>query len=195
MGSLKRVRGLFEGATEPPEPSVAVDRFEQSQEHEALPWPPRSVPVSRLVEALREITDATQVNALADADDRRTAAAHYTRRLVELEAGSVDPSQPAARDGQETDPACDLDPEDEAGSDEDEHLRITAYVTLDQVEHLEGDRSRIRRAFRVVLDRTTIIRALLEGYRLSGLDPVKAGVQSEQELAALVAARLKGDAR
>lgn len=69
-------------------------------------------------------------------------------------------------------------------------VRVTVYATLDQVERLDQDRVRVRRARRQVLDRTAIIRALLEGYRRSGLDLVQAGVWTEEQLASLVAARL-----
>lgn len=71
-----------------------------------------------------------------------------------------------------------------------EMLRITVYATIDQVDHLDRDRIRIRRASRRVLERTAIIRGLLEGYRRSGLDLAAAGVSTEEDLADLVATRL-----
>lgn len=84
-------------------------------------------------------------------------------------------------------PAKDPTPGDEAGAD---LLRITVYATVDQLDHLDRDRILIRRATRRVLERTAIIRGLLEGYRRSGLDLAALGVCTEEELAQLIAQRL-----
>ena len=196
MGNLKRVRGLFESAAAEGNSVGIGAEAQQSRERTRLPWPPRAVAVSRLADALRELTDAAQVSALAAADNRRTAAEHYARRIAELlqaPTAGAPPETATSTENAELDQDGAPEPgQEEIGAADAEHLRITAYVTLDQVERLEDDRRRIRRAFRVVLDRTTLIRALLEGYRLSGLDPVKAGVRSEQEFVALVTARLEG---
>ena len=75
---------------------------------------------------------------------------------------------------------------------EDDRLRVTAYLSLDQIERLDMDRQRIRRARRVIMDRTAIIRGLIEGYRRSGLDLVEKGVRTEEEVATLVARLLSG---
>lgn len=81
-------------------------------------------------------------------------------------------------------------PEDE-GIPGDEHLRVTAYLSVDQLDHLDQDKMRIRRATRRVLERTAIIRALVEGYRNSGVDLAALRIGTESELAELVAERLR----
>ncbi|MEE8551466.1 MAG: hypothetical protein V3T08_09475 [Gemmatimonadota bacterium] len=55
-----------------PEASVAIDL--------------RETPVKRLAEALAEVTDLSVLRALANSDDRSTAAPHYAARIAELEA-------------------------------------------------------------------------------------------------------------
>jgi hypothetical protein len=70
-------------------------------------------------------------------------------------------------------------------------LRITVYASVDQVEHLDKDRLRVRRASREILDRTAIIRGLIEGYRRSGLDLIEVGISTEHALAEHVAAKLR----
>lgn len=79
---------------------------------------------------------------------------------------------------------------DAEGVGGDEHLRITAYLSVDQLDHLDGARIRVRRATRRVLDRTAIIRALVEGYRRSGIDLAALRIGTEADLANLVAERL-----
>lgn len=76
----------------------------------------------------------------------------------------------------------------------DEHLRVTAYLSVDQLDHLDRDRILIRRTTRKVLDRTAIIRGLVEGYRRSGIALAGLRIGTEAELADLVAERLgRGD--
>lgn len=77
---------------------------------------------------------------------------------------------------------------EEAGGDE--HLRITAYLSVDQLDHLDRDRILIRRATRKVLERTAIIRGLVEGYRRSGIDLAALRIGTEADLVELVAERL-----
>lgn len=72
----------------------------------------------------------------------------------------------------------------------DEHLRITAYLSADQLDHLDRDRILIRRATRKVLDRTAIIRGLVEGYRKSGIDLAGLRIGTEADLVDFVAERL-----
>lgn len=72
----------------------------------------------------------------------------------------------------------------------DEHLRITAYLTADQLDHLDRDRILIRRATRKVLERTAIIRGLVEGYRRSGIDLAALRIGTESDLVELMAERL-----
>lgn len=80
-------------------------------------------------------------------------------------------------------------PDSQAAAGE-EHLRITVYLTVDQLDHLDRDRILIRRATRRVLERTALIRGLLEGYRKSGLDLAALGIATEGALAELIAERL-----
>ena len=86
------------------------------------------------------------------------------------------------------------EPKPEEGSVSDEYLRITAYLSPDQVDHLDHERIRIRRSTRQVLERTGMIRGLVEGLRLSGLDLAELGAATEEEVAAIVEERLsRGD--
>ena len=82
------------------------------------------------------------------------------------------------------------EPKPVEGSTSDEHLRITAYLSPDQVDHLDHERIRIRRSTRQVLERTGIIRGLVEGLRMSGLDLAELGAATEEEVAAIIAERL-----
>ena len=77
----------------------------------------------------------------------------------------------------------------EAGGDE--HLRITTYLSVDQIEHLDRDRILIRRATRKVLERTAIIRGLVEGYRRSGINLATLRIGTEAELIEFVTERLR----
>ena len=81
-------------------------------------------------------------------------------------------------------------PTPEEGTVGDEHLRITVYATVDQLDHLDRERIHIRRATRKVLERTGIIRGLVEGWRQSGLDFAALGAATEEEVAGIVAERL-----
>ncbi len=72
----------------------------------------------------------------------------------------------------------------------DEHLRVTVYLSVDQLDHLDRDRILVRRATRKVLDRTSIIRGLVEGYRRSGIDLAALRISTEAELVQLVVERL-----
>lgn len=74
----------------------------------------------------------------------------------------------------------------------DEHLPVTIYLSVDQLDHLDHDRIRIRRATRQVMERTVIIRGLVEGYRKSGIDLAALRIGTEAELAEFVLERLKG---
>lgn len=92
--------------------------------------------------------------------------------------------------GHREEPKDEMTPDkDEA---EDDMIRITAYLTLNQLEHLDDDRRKVRRKHRTVLDRTAILRGLAEGYRLSGLDLASAGITTEEEVARRVASLLSG---
>ncbi len=88
---------------------------------------------------------------------------------------------------------CTEPPTPETGPEPAETVRVTIYATLDQVQQLDEDRWRVRRASRDVMDRTSLIRGLLEGYRRAGVDLVAVGVRSEEDMARLVAARLRGE--
>jgi len=67
-----------------------------------------------------------------------------------------------------------------------EMARVTVRATYDQLDALDRDRIALRRASKVSLDRTALIRALLEGYRRSGIDLVQEGVEGEDQLADLI---------
>jgi hypothetical protein len=73
----------------------------------------------------------------------------------------------------------------------DEHLRVTTYLSVDQLDHLDRDRIMIRRSTRQVLERTAIIRGLVEGYRRSGVDLAALRIGTEAELVEFVAKRLE----
>jgi EAL domain-containing protein (putative c-di-GMP-specific phosphodiesterase class I) len=69
--------------------------------------------------------------------------------------------------------------------------RVTIYATYDQLDTLDRARMGIRRTFQASLDRTALIRALLEAYRRSGIDLVAEGVRDEAEVADLIERRLR----
>ena len=79
---------------------------------------------------------------------------------------------------------------EDANSKERKHVRVPAYLTLDQLDYLDQEKIRIRRARRVVVERTVFIRALVEALRLSGLDLATVDAESEDELASFLASRL-----
>ena len=79
-------------------------------------------------------------------------------------------------------------PQDGPGGDD--HVRITVYATVDQLDHLDRERIQIRRATRKVLERTGIIRGLIEGWMRSGVDFAAMGAATEEEVAGIVAERL-----
>lgn len=79
-------------------------------------------------------------------------------------------------------------PKDTQGGED--HLRITVYATMDQLDHLDRERIQIRRATRTVLERTGIIRGLIEGWMRSGVDFAALGAATEEEVAGIVAERL-----
>ena len=78
----------------------------------------------------------------------------------------------------------------QGGPGGDDHLRITVYATVDQLDHLDRERIQIRRATRKVLERTGIIRGLIEGWMRSGVDFAAMGAATEEEVAEIVAERL-----
>lgn len=195
MAKLKGGRGLFgvepvqvvEGSAPEPNDKVVANAGG------SLPWSPRSIAIKDIGRKLGEVNDQATVRMLAAADGRKGARSHYELRLAELEAGAGSDAETQANGSEVTE--ADQGPGDldalEIGG-EDDMLRITVYATLDQIEYLDDDRRRIRRAYRVTLDRTAIIRGLLEGYRRSGLDLVRAGVRTEEGLAEFIAGLLTG---
>ncbi len=74
-----------------------------------------------------------------------------------------------------------------------EMIRVTIYATADQIQQLDEDRWRIRRAGRGALERTALVRGILEGYRRAGIDVVAASITNEEDLARLVAGLLAGE--
>ena len=73
---------------------------------------------------------------------------------------------------------------------EEDLQRTTVYLTLDQLDHLDNQKILIRRSTRCALDRTAIVRGVLEGFRRSGIDLASLGVRSEGDIARHVLARL-----
>lgn len=90
----------------------------------------------------------------------------------------------------ETQPKTEAPASPHDGPGGDDHLRITVYATMDQLDHLDRERIQIRRATRKVLERTGIIRGLIEGWMRSGVDFAALGAATEEEVAGIVADRL-----
>lgn len=88
----------------------------------------------------------------------------------------------------ESNRAVPASPQDCPGGED--HLRITVYATMDQLDHLDRERIQIRRATRKVLERTGIIRGLIEGWMRSGVEFAALGAATEEEVAGIVAERL-----
>lgn len=79
------------------------------------------------------------------------------------------------------------------GGNVPDRIRLTVYATPDQVEWLDLTRMRIRSVSGRAIDRTALIRGILEGFRRSGVDLVDLGLYSERDLAEFIVGRLKSD--